>query len=297
MSMNNALQNPIITVMVLLSLLMVMYNPDHHLVLAASGGRMGGTSFRSSSSSSSRRTSTSSYSTSYSIPRFSYSRRFSTRTGGSPQSRSSKSLSTQISSPGQHVRYADEDHVETSVLKLQVGLLVTARSLQKDLNKIAETADTSCPKGFRYILKETTLSMLQHSDYCISAYSSVDVKRGEEECEKQFNKLSKEEKDKFDEETLVNFNNIRKQTATCHETVSEGLCNKYIVVTIIVAASGAHELPPIKTRELLVTAFQKLASFPSNKILAAEVLWTPQKEDDSLTEHRMLQDYPQLHPL
>ncbi|KAM0006049.1 hypothetical protein Hdeb2414_s0188g00827361 [Helianthus debilis subsp. tardiflorus] len=264
------------TGMVLLSLLMVYH---HHLALAASGGRISGTSFRSS------RTAKSSYSTSCNIPRSSYSRRYNTKTGSSPESSSSKSYSTHMSSPPRQVfavefslrdcciiivtvfaiylrlrRYADENRVEISVLKLQVGLSGIARSLQKDLNQIAETADTSTPKGFGHILQETTLSMLQHLDYCISGYSLVEVKRGVDECEKRFNKVSKEERDKFDEETLVNSNNIRKQSVTSHEEVSDAVCNKYIVVTIIVAASGAHELPPIRTRELVKIALQKLAS-------------------------------------
>ncbi|KAI3794550.1 hypothetical protein L1987_37182 [Smallanthus sonchifolius] len=155
---------------------------------------MGGSSFPSSSTSSRSRSRTfrSSYSTSYNIPRSSYSRRYS---------------------------------------------------------------------------RETILSVLQHPDYCISGYSSVAVKKGVEECEKQFNKLSIEERDKFDEETLVNFNNIRKQSFTSHEEVSDGVSKKYIVVTIIVAAKGAHELPPVKSSELLKTALQKLASIPSNNIM------------------------------
>ncbi|MCH86815.1 hypothetical protein A2U01_0007675, partial [Trifolium medium] len=54
-------------------------------------------------------------------------------------------------------------------------------SLQRDLNRIAEVADTSSPKGWSYVLsvrihveddEETTLALLQHPDYCISGYSS-----------------------------------------------------------------------------------------------------------------------------
>ncbi|KAI3798548.1 hypothetical protein L1987_33825 [Smallanthus sonchifolius] len=271
---------------------------------------MGGSSFRSSSTSSRSRsrTSRSSYSTSYNIPRSSYSRRYSTPTG-SPKSSSSNTqielslldcciiIGTIFAIYFLLRRYADEDRVETSVLKLQVGLSGSATSLQKDLNQIAEAADTSSQKGFRYVLQETILSVLQHPDYCISGYSSVEMKKGVEECEKRFNKLSIEERDKFNEETLVNFNNIRKQSAASHEEVSDGVSNKYIVVTIIVAAKGVHELPPIESSELLKTALQKLVSIPSNNILAAEVLWTPQKENDTLTEQEMLEDYPLLHPL
>ncbi|KAD7478417.1 hypothetical protein E3N88_01553 [Mikania micrantha] len=258
---------------------------------------MGGSSFRSSSSRSSNsrhRTSTSYYDTSYRISRSSCSTSSEVKIGLLECCIGIITIFAICLWLGRY--YADG--VDTSVLKLQVGLLGTARSLQKDLNQIAETADTSSPKGFRYILQETILSVLQHPDYCISGYSSVEVTKGVKECEKQFNKLSMEERVKFNEETLINYNNIRKkQSVTTHEKVFNGVSNKYIVVTIIVAASGVHELPPIKSSELLKTALQKLASIPSNNILAAEVLWTPQKDDDSLSEQEMHEDYPLLHLL
>ncbi|RHN39945.1 hypothetical protein MtrunA17_Chr8g0349411 [Medicago truncatula] len=82
----------------------------------------------------------------------------------------------------------------TTVLKLQVGLLGTVRSLQRDLNRIAEVADTSSPEGLNYILTETSLALIRHLDYCISGYSSVDIKRGIEEGEERFNQLSIEER-------------------------------------------------------------------------------------------------------
>ncbi|KAI7733470.1 hypothetical protein M8C21_008395, partial [Ambrosia artemisiifolia] len=68
-------------------------------------------------------------------------------------------------------------------------------------------------------------------------------------------------------------------------------------VTIIVAARGVVELPPIKSTAQLKEALQKLATIPSSKIMGVEVLWAPQKEDDSLTEQEMLEDYPLLRPL
>ncbi|KAF5201513.1 Fbd-associated f-box protein, partial [Thalictrum thalictroides] len=61
---------------------------------------------------------------------------------------------------------------QTSVIKLQVCLLGMARSLQKDLEQLAEVADTSTPEGLNYILKEATLALLRHPDFCISGCSS-----------------------------------------------------------------------------------------------------------------------------
>lgn len=184
---------------------------------------------------------------------------------------------------------------KTSVIKLQVGLLGLARSLQSDLNRIAETADTSTPDGLSYILTETILALLRHPDYCISAYSSVDVKRSIEDGEKRFNQLSIEERGKFNEETLVNVNNIKRQSTKSMR--STGFSNEYIVITILVAAEGVHKLPAINNSLDLKEALQKLAAIPSSKIMAVEVLWTPQNENDTLTERELLEDYPLLKPL
>lgn len=49
-----------------------------------------------------------------------------------------------------------------------------------------------------------------------------------EEGEKRFNQLSIEERGKFDEETLVNVNNIKKRSSSSLR--ASGFSNEYIVV-------------------------------------------------------------------
>ncbi|KAG5044367.1 hypothetical protein JHK87_008282 [Glycine soja] len=114
------------------------------------------------------------------------------------------------------------------------------RTLQRDLNRIAAVADTSPSEGLHYVLTETTLALLRHPDYCISAYSSI---------------------------------------------------------TILAAAEGDHKLPSINGSGDLKQALQKLGSIPSSRLLAVEVLWTPQNENDTLSERELLEDYPLLRPL
>lgn len=184
----------------------------------------------------------------------------------------------------------------------------------------------------------------------------VEVKKGEDECEKLFNKLSVEERKKFDEETLVNFNNIRKQSLTTHDEVSEGVCNnQYIVVSyvlfqlviwlwlktqmwlesygflvkrlrslwLLAAYINCHRLikvniwrlpckslhlslqtifwcvKPVLTCFLAYKSWFFLCLFDNFLIIlqAAEGLWTPQKENDCLTEQEMLENYPMLRRL
>ncbi|KAI5067214.1 hypothetical protein GOP47_0017742 [Adiantum capillus-veneris] len=183
---------------------------------------------------------------------------------------------------------------KTSVLKLQVGLLGMARSLQQDLDRIAERADTSTPTGLHHILTETVLSLLRHPDFCISGYSSADLKRDSEAGEKLFNELSLEERAKFDEETIVNVNNIFRRGPSKPKS---GFNNEYIVVTVLVAAEGAFKLPAINSNADLKEALRELGSIPKDQVLAVEVLWTPQDQNDTLSERELLRDYPLLRSL
>ncbi|GLT90522.1 hypothetical protein SLE2022_084500 [Rubroshorea leprosula] len=319
----NALKKPVIAA-ILLGLLL-MYDPKS--AWAASGGRMGGRSYSSSSSSPSSYSSSSSPSWSYSSdsspssysssssPSWSYSSDSSLSSYWSSSSPSSySSWSSSSSSPSRsyessspfsallltvfllvlaisYNRFRGTAIEKTSILKLQVGLLGTGHTLQRDLNQIAEVADTSNSNGLSYILTETTLALLRNPDYCFSGLSSADVKWSVDEGEKCFNKLSIEERAKFDEETLVNVDNIKRRST--NEKASDSK-NQYIVVTILVAAKGVHEMPTINGIGDLKEALKKLGSIQASKLMAVEVLWTPQEENDTLSERELHEDYPLL---
>ncbi|KAF5194575.1 myelin-associated oligodendrocyte basic protein [Thalictrum thalictroides] len=308
-----ALQKPVIAAVVLG--LLLSYDP--HSALAASGGRMGGRSFssQSSSSSSSRSysTRTPSRSFSYSAPYYAPSPFGFTGGGGGfyfgpavGMVGAGSSILLVMAGFAAFVVVSGflsdrsdgsvlTDTQKTTVVKLQVGLLGMARSLQRDLDRIAEVADTSTPEGLNYVLTETALALLRQPDFCISGYSSVDVKRSIEDGEKRFNQLSIEERGKFDEETLVNVNNIKRKGTRSQKY--NGFSNEYIVITILVAAEGVIKLPVINSSADLKEALQKLGSIPSRKTMAVEVLWTPQNENDTLSERELLEDYPLLRPL
>ncbi|PIA44900.1 hypothetical protein AQUCO_01700464v1 [Aquilegia coerulea] len=280
-----ALQKPVIAA-VMLGLLL-SYDP--HSALAASGGRMGGRSFSSQSSSSSSR----SYSTRTPSPSFSYSAPYYapsplgfTGSGGfyiGPavgMVGAGSSILLVMAGFAAFIVVSGflsdrsegsvlTDTQKTTVIKLQVGLLGMARSLQRDLDRIAEVADTSSPEGLNYVLTETALALLRQPDFCISGYSSVDVKRSIEDGEKRFNQLSIEERGKFDEETLVNVNNIKRKGTRSQK--SSGFSNEYIVITILVAAEGVVKLPVINSSADLKEALQKLGSIPSRKTMVTLV--------------------------
>eukprot|EP00245_Coleochaete_scutata_P013720 TRINITY_DN5676_c0_g1_i1.p1 TRINITY_DN5676_c0_g1~~TRINITY_DN5676_c0_g1_i1.p1 ORF type:complete len:432 (-),score=99.98 TRINITY_DN5676_c0_g1_i1:480-1775(-) len=182
-----------------------------------------------------------------------------------------------------------------SVVRLQVGLLGMARTLQRDLERIADRADTSSPEGLHYVLTETVLSLLRHPDYCIYGYSTADVKKNIDEGEQRFNQLSLEERSKFKEETLVSVDGIRKSRSS--SSPASGFSNEYIVVTILLAAEGELTIPTINNSADLRSALSCLGGVPASAVQAVEILWTPQDQNDSLTERELLTDYSSLRSL
>uniref|UniRef100_A0A0D9X3X5 Uncharacterized protein n=1 Tax=Leersia perrieri TaxID=77586 RepID=A0A0D9X3X5_9ORYZ len=185
----------------------------------------------------------------------------------------------------------------THVIKLQVALRGNAavKSLQKDLNKIAERTDDSNERWYKFILTETISSLRCHKDCCISTSLTVDVKYSID-WKDHFEKISMEERSKFDEETLSNLQGIKRKKVYSKKT--DGSKNEYIVLTILVAANGILDFPQvIRSVADLETALAKLNSTPETDLWGMHVLWAPQDEDDILSAERIQKDYPYQKPL
>ena len=189
-----------------------------------------------------------------------------------------------------------------SIAKVQVGLLAEARNLQAELDLIAEKANTNTNEGLAQVLQETTLSMLRHPEYWV--YGADESQQARlESAEAQFNRLALSERSKFTAETLSNVNNQLKQGSTgsglalaekggaLAESQDPG---EYIVVTLIAATQGKLELPPINSSEDLRKALSLLGGISSDRLLALEILWTPQAEGDVLTRDDVIAEYPNL---
>ncbi|MGI8500559.1 MAG: DUF1517 domain-containing protein [Hassallia sp.] len=190
-----------------------------------------------------------------------------------------------------------------SVTRLQVAMLAQARDLQPELNRIAETADTNSPEGRAEILQEASLALLRHPEYWV--YAGGDTQQARlNSAEAQFNRLALAERSKFSEETLSNVNNQLKEATPKNALPGADVDNptdlitqgpgEYIIVTLLAATLGKFEIPPVNNVEELRQALRQIGSIPSDKLLAIEVLWTPQAEGDTLTSDDLLAEYADL---
>lgn len=187
-----------------------------------------------------------------------------------------------------------------SLTKLQVGLLSEARSLQADLNRIAEVADTGSSSGLAQVLQETTLALLRHPEYWMYASGQTQL-TSLTSAENQFNRLALAERSKFSSETLSNVDNLLKHAAAQQALQGTGELatldkdpGEYIVVTLLVASQGKLQLPAVNNSQDLRQALSQLGAVSSDNLLALEVLWTPQAEGDTLSSEEVVAQYPDL---
>jgi uncharacterized membrane protein len=194
---------------------------------------------------------------------------------------------------------AGTDNQSVSVAKIQVGLLADARSLQTELTQIAMKANTGNSAGLTKLLQETTLSILRHPEYWVYAGSESKQARLES-AEVEFNRMILTERSKVAGETLSNIaGELKQQEKTAIAVAQPGELaerdtGEYIVVTLVVGTEGKLNLPAINNASELRTALNVMGAVSSDRLLAVEVLWTPQANGDALSRDEMTADYPSL---
>lgn len=198
---------------------------------------------------------------------------------------------------------AEEEEVgdpQVTVAQVKVGLLASARQLQKEINALALEADTQSPEGLSQLLQEVSLGLMRYSDYWAYGYAEAE-KLPLSRAESLFYQASLQERSKFSAETLTNRNNqIQQLPQAALRRAAAGIpeVGEYLVVTLLVAYRGnLGTLPVVKSVAELRQWLMQLASIPAERIVAIEVLWTPQLEGDTLSAEALLTEYPEMRLL
>ncbi|MGB0561558.1 MAG: DUF1517 domain-containing protein [Spirulinaceae cyanobacterium] len=192
---------------------------------------------------------------------------------------------------------------QISVAQVQVGLLSGARSLQTELDALARTVDTDTASGRGRLLQETSLALLRHPEYWQYGRTTATT-APLEQAEAQFNQYSLQERSKFTAETLSNLDGDRQSDALPAADTAQDLAatspvekGEYLVVTLLVGTQDKVQLPKITDIDSLRQAIQTLGAVGSDRLLAIEVLWTPQASGDTLSTDDLLSCYPDLRLL
>ena len=198
-----------------------------------------------------------------------------------------------------------EANPKVEVAEVQVAMLSSARSLQTEVDRLARATDPNSPSGLSKLLQEITLTLSRHSEYWVYGNSTSETMRLNS-AEQRFNQLSLMERSKFSLETLVNTDAIASSVPSTTEAESKEFdpdnllseSGEYIIVTLVVAyESSEGTLPVVDSAESLRRCLVQLGAVSSEKLVAIEVLWTPQAANDTLTALELQTEYPQLRML
>lgn len=186
----------------------------------------------------------------------------------------------------------DPDTLE--LYRLQVALLASAKQIQRDLNRIAEIADTSTPEGLARLNQEVTLALLRNPEFWMYAKSGQQ-QLPRPEAESQFNQLALAERTKYTDETLARFGDNREAIVKSFQADNPNETAEYIVITVLAAAeAGAPRIPVVRSSDELRQALTAIGSLSRDQLVALEVIWTPQAESDTLTSEELLTQYTDL---
>lgn len=185
------------------------------------------------------------------------------------------------------------DNNIVTVSKLQIALFSQTKGLQSQLSELTLRVDTSTPEGLFELLQESALVLLRNSENWSHVQASSETV-SIEKADAIFNQFSLQERSKFSAETLTNVKGAVKQK----EVVVPGLEEDpaaYIVVTLLVGTADDKPLfEEVRTIETLKKALERVASVPPDYLMAFEVLWSPQVEEDSLTYDELLTEYTEM---
>jgi uncharacterized membrane protein len=186
------------------------------------------------------------------------------------------------------------DSDKLDVFRLQVALLASAKQLQRDLNRIATAADTDTPAGLARLNQEATLALLRNPEFWAYAKSNQ-LNLPRLQAESQFNQLALAERTKYTDETLTKIGDGKQAIVKSFAADNPDEVAEYIVVTLLVATeSGVARLSEVRNAEELRQALATIGSFSGEQIVALEVIWTPQAENDTLTSEELLTQYSDL---
>jgi uncharacterized membrane protein len=182
-----------------------------------------------------------------------------------------------------------------SIAQLQVGLLASARELQRDLRNLAASSDTSSSSGLQRVLQDSTLALLRQPDLWV--YANAEVGQVPfKSAESTFNRLSMTERSKLAGEITTNVGGSRG-SATGSKAGDADATSDYIAVTLLVASRNRLVLKPVNGSEDLREALRVVGSVPSDQLLALEVIWQPEGAGEVLSADELITAYPDLKHL
>eukprot|EP00879_Flechtneria_rotunda_P025730 GHRR01027369.1.p1 GENE.GHRR01027369.1~~GHRR01027369.1.p1 ORF type:complete len:272 (+),score=81.93 GHRR01027369.1:263-1078(+) len=189
--------------------------------------------------------------------------------------------------------FGRQEDPDLTVAKLQVGVFGPVDRLQQQLDHIAGVLDGDDEEAMGQLVHDIVVLLSRNLEYCAYAHTALFMTDDFDELEQKYNQACLKERTKFKQETLSNVGG-RYLTSSLRESGADVGLDKWLTITLIMAAEDTVKLPKIRSLQDLRETLSILGSLSPDLIVAVELLWTPQETGDSYSRDEMLADYPQL---
>jgi uncharacterized membrane protein len=193
-----------------------------------------------------------------------------------------------------------------SVAEITVALDVPDRdspnSILSALNRLANTARTDSRVGLQNLTSQVSIELLRRKSSIVAASTKAKHYRDENKALREYNNISIQERGKFQRETVskfggVDYSDVRTRRSSPSEYSSKATV---AVVTIVMMIDGDSTSKALSSKVNSISdvtdALSRIAadSKADNCLRGAEILWTPEERDETLTMKEVFADYSTL---
>eukprot|EP00574_Skeletonema_japonicum_P004841 CAMPEP_0201727134 /NCGR_PEP_ID=MMETSP0593-20130828/11289_1 /ASSEMBLY_ACC=CAM_ASM_000672 /TAXON_ID=267983 /ORGANISM="Skeletonema japonicum, Strain CCMP2506" /LENGTH=427 /DNA_ID=CAMNT_0048218825 /DNA_START=192 /DNA_END=1475 /DNA_ORIENTATION=+ len=193
-----------------------------------------------------------------------------------------------------------------SAVEISVALNVPDRdspnSILTSMKRLSQTARTDSRVGLQNLTSQVALELLRRKEDIIAASTSGHNFKEESKAQREFNNMSIRERSKFQRETVSNYGGVDySTTGELKKRVNEYSPKATVaVVTLVLLIDGDSTSKTLSKRVNSIRDVEEAlrrvaADSKADKCLrGAEILWTPEERDETLTMRDVLADYSSL---
>ena len=195
-----------------------------------------------------------------------------------------------------------------STCEISVALEVPNRdspnSILSALNRLSNTARTDSRVGLQNLTSQVAIELLRRKASIVAASTNASHYRDENKAIREFNNISIRERGKFQRETISKFGGVDYSDGGRTQAESSKYDKATVAVVTIVLLIDGDSTSKALSRKVnsirdVEDALSRIASDSKadNCLRGAEILWTPEERDDTLTMRDVFADYSSLRSI
>ncbi len=160
--------------------------------------------------------------------------------------------------------------------------------------------------SYHHYESSVALELLRQKHSIFAANTKYTHYNNGEKAQRDFSNLAITERSKFERESVNKYGGVDYNNSISNDYPTNKLGDQYspqataVVVTILLSIDGdSTKVPNIKSVSDLQKALTQIASDVKvdDCLRSAEVLWTPEDPNDTMSEKDVIVDYPELRTL